>query len=366
MYKIFFLFSVVVFSTPFLFANSMKSVSADDTIHLKKGINIRVLPVVYYLPETSFALGAAGVSTFRFSDKQKRASVIQFAGLYTLKNQFTANIGFDFFAKGEDFRFIGELSYYNYFYNFYGIGKQSEKDNFERYQASFPRLRIGGYRKVKDQISVGLLYQFEGITSIKYEKDGLIDKSDFTGKEGGVISNLGVGFLYDNRDNIISPYKGFFTEFQYVKSNKIFFSAFNYHRSSIDLRHYITPFRKITVASNVYVGHMNGNVPFYDMYSIGSANRARGINDRRFKDKTTMVGQVEIRFPVWWRIRANVFASTASVGNGLSSTIQNNFTESYGAGLRYTLNENDRSMLRVDIARSREGFNFYFTAGEAF
>ena len=364
MYKILSLVFVIKLSVLSLYADPINF--NEDSLLIKKGINARILPIVYYLPETSLAFGAAGVSTFRISEKQTRASVIQFAGLYTLKNQCTLTTGFDIFAKGEDLRFIGELSYYNYFYNFYGIGKETQKDNFERYQVTFPRLRIAGYRKVKDQISVGLLHQFEGITSINYEKGGLIDKSNYTGKDGGVISSLGIGFLYDSRDNIISPLKGFFTEFQYSKSNKIFLSAFNYHRSSLDVRHFITPFKSFTVASNIVIGHMAGNVPFYDMYSIGSSNEARGINDRRFKDKTLMVGQVEVRFPVCWRLRANVFASSASVGNGISSTIQNRFTKSYGAGLRYVLNKNDKSLLRVDVARSKEGFNFYFTAGEAF
>ena len=339
---------------------------SDDTIRAIKGIEYKYLPVIYYLPETSFAFGAAGVATFRFSDKQTRASVVQFAGLYTLKNQMILSTGFDFFAKGEEWRFIGELSYYNYFYNFYGIGKETSLNNFERFKLNFPRLRIGAYRALKEELKIGILYQFEGITSVGYEKGGLIDKSNYTGKDGGIISNLGFGVLYDNRDNIISAKEGIFTEFQYVHSSKFLLSAFNYHRASIDIRYFKTPLKHLTLASNFYAGHMDGNVPFYDMYAVGSATRARGISDRRFKDNTTIVGQIEARIPLYGRFRANIFASTASVGNGIGSTIKNRYTKAYGAGLRYILSKKDQSMLRVDIAKDREGYNFYFTAGEAF
>lgn len=362
--KYLFVFILFIFNS--INAGANDSLNTNNELIIKKGLSTRIIPIVYYLPETSFGFGAAGIATFRFSKEQKRASVFQFAGFYTLKNQFNLTSSFDFFAKGEDLRFIGELSYYDYFYNFYGIGKQTQKNDFERYQASFPRLRIATYRKLKSDFSAGLLYQFEGITSIQYEKGGIIDNSDFVGKEGGLVSNLGFGMLYDNRDNIISPMKGFFAEFQYIHSNKIFFSAFNYHDSSIDLRYFTTPVNKVTIGSNFFLGHMNGDVPFYDMYSIGSSARSRGVTDRRFKDKTTMVGQIEVRFPIFARFRANIFASTASVGNGLSSTLKNQFTKSYGVGIRYIVNKNDRSVLRFDAARSREGFNFYFTAGEAF
>lgn len=366
MHKSLFLTFLLSFFTAVCLGKSLNIESTTDTTKIEKGFDLKYLPVIYYLPETSFAIGAAGVATFRFSDQQKRASVIQFAGLYTLKRQLILSSSFDFFAKGEDWRFIGELSYYNYFYNFYGIGKETKKENFERFKLSFPRLRVGAYKKVKEELKVGLLYQFEGVTSVGYEKGGLIDKSNYTGKDGGIISNLGLGVLYDNRDNIISAKEGSFIEFQYHKSNKIFLSAFNYHRLSADYRYYITPFSNITLAANLYAGHMHGTVPFYDMYAIGSATRARGISDRRFKDKTTMVGQLEMRIPIHPRVRVNAFVSTASVGNGIASTFKNRYTKSYGMGLRYILNKKDLSMLRVDLARDREGFNFYFTAGEAF
>lgn len=338
----------------------------DDSLNIRKGIKLGVLPIVYYLPETSFAIGGAGIGMFRFSKEQKRASVVQFAGYYTLKNQVNLTSTFDFFAKGEDLRFIGELSYYNYYYNFYGLSKRSLREDFERYQAIYPRFRLSSYKKLKELFSVGLLYQFEGIKSINYEANGLIDNNDLTGKDGGVISNLGVGFLYDSRDNIISPYKGLFVEFQYVRSDNLFLSAFNYDDFRFDTRYFTTLKGGITIASNLLLGHMIGDVPFYDMYTIGSSRRARGITDRRFTDKATIVGQVELRFPLWWRFRANIFASSASVSNSLSTVFQNKYTQSYGLGLRYVLNKNDRALLRFDVGRSVEGFNFYFTAGEAF
>ncbi len=366
MQKSLFLTYIFSFFTVVCFGNSLKEAVIVDSTKIEKGFDLKYLPVIYYLPETSFAFGAAGVATFRFSNQQKRASVIQFAGLYTLKRQLILSSSFDFFAKGEDWRFIGELSYYNYFYNFYGIGKETKKENFERFKLSYPRFRVGAYKKVKEELKVGLLYQFEGITSVGYEKGGLIDKSDYVGKEGGIISNLGFGVLYDNRDNIISAREGSFVEFQYHKSNKIFLSAFNYHRLSADYRYYMTPFSNITFAANVYAGHMYGTVPFYDMFAIGSDSHARGTSDRRFKDKTVMLAQLEARIPIHTRVRLNAFVSTASVGNGIVSTFKNRYTKSYGLGLRYILNKKDLSMLRVDLARDREGFNFYFTAGEAF
>jgi len=60
----------------------------------------KILPVAFYLPETSFAFGATGILTFKNSSqtKEERPSQILFAGIYTLKNQIEFLSTFELYA----------------------------------------------------------------------------------------------------------------------------------------------------------------------------------------------------------------------------------------------------------------------------
>ncbi len=349
-----------------LFFILVSNLQAQDTLGRKKGIDYKILPIAYYLPETSWAFGVASVATFRISDIQKKASVFQFVADYTLNKQFLFITAFDIFVNEEDWRFIGEFSYFRYKYNFFGLGIRSRKDDFEKYQANYPRIRFAAYRKIINNFKLGLLYQLEGINSIDFETGGLIDRNNYEGKNGGIVSNVGAGFLYDSRNNIISADKGYFGEIQFHTSSQNLGAAFRYRKISIDNRYYFKINEKLTFASNIYAASIFGSAPFYDYYTFGSSSKARGVNDRRFWGKSIFLSQCEIRFPIIGRFRGAIFGSLSTVNDNINDIFNDKFINAFGAGLRYVLNKEDRSMIRLDVGKSQEGYNFYFTSNEAF
>jgi hypothetical protein len=359
---------MVVRKISFLLFASLISILAksQDTITTKKGLHINVLPIIFYLPETSLAFGGAGVATFRTADNQKRASVVQFVTDYTLNKQLTFTTVFDLFLKQEDWRLIGELSYFRYKYNFFGLGINALKTDLDKFQATYPRVKFAAYKQIKNSFKTGLLFQYDGIKSLSYEPSGIIDRSNYLGKNGGAVSNLGVGFLIDKRDNTLAASKGYFIEGQVFNSNTLWGAEFEYSKFTLDGRHYIGIYKQFILASNVYVANIFGDAPIYDLYSFGSGTKSRGVDDRRYRDKTFLVGQSEFRFPIIWKLRGAVFGSLASVSSSLDGVFNNRFVPSYGLGLRYELNKVDRSMLRFDIGRSEGEINFYVTTNEAF
>ena len=60
-----------------------------------------ILPVAFYLPETSFAAGATGILSFKKSSQaeEERPSQLLFAAIYTLRNQLEILGTFEFYAN---------------------------------------------------------------------------------------------------------------------------------------------------------------------------------------------------------------------------------------------------------------------------
>ena len=93
---------------------------------------------------------------------------------------------------------------------------------------------------------------------------------------------------------------------------------------------------------------------------------ALGHADRRFIDKNLAVVQAEYRFPIYKRLRGVAFGALGNVGETYGSIVSTDLKLSGGAGLRFQLNKKIMNHLRVDLAASKEGFQFYFTVGESF
>ena len=72
-----------------------------------------ILPVAFYLPETSFAAGATGILSFKKSSQaeEERPSQLLFATIYTLKKQLEILGTFEFYADKRKHRLKGEWGY---------------------------------------------------------------------------------------------------------------------------------------------------------------------------------------------------------------------------------------------------------------
>ena len=332
-----------------------------------KNFRLAVLPVVFYLPETGLGYGALGLGTFRFKGepKESRPSSLQVAVTLTSKKQFLLFAPYEFYADAEKWRFIGELGYYKYFYNFFGIGINSNQDDIEIYEVDFPRLRFSVLREVLPNISVGLAYEFDYFSKPIVAEGGILDTGDFIGEGGGAISNLGLTAFYDSRDNIFFPTEGFYVQANILSSLKALGSSFSYNKWILDSRYYQQIKGRQIFAANLFVANSSSNTPFLDLNYLGS-KRTRGFDNRRFQDNAELSLALEYRFPIYNRFEGVVFGSTGTVAPDLGSVFSSAYKNGAGAGIRYTINRKEGTRIRVDYGITNEGGNFYFTIKEAF
>lgn len=342
----------------------LASTSQDST----KNFSLTAFPLVYYLPESSFGFGGAGIATFRFKGEsiETRPSSFQFGATYTLKKQILLFLPFELYKMNEEYRLVGELGYFKYFYNFYGIGGQSSLDDLENYDVKFPRVRATFLKKIRGAVSVGLTYQFDKMNITKVEPGGILDNEQPTGHLGGVVSNVGAQILFDTRDNYFYPYKGSYIQLDLLSSSNLLGSDFNYQKIIFDARHFIQTGNQSAIGFHLYTGHISGDSPFFDMFYYGTPLIGRGIGDRRFMDNNIYAFQSEYRFPIYKRFGGVLFGTLNSVSSKYLNFDDASFTPSVGVGLRINVNKKERNQVRIDVGYNKEGINFYATASNAF
>ncbi len=335
-----------------------------DTV---KNVKFTPLPIVFFLPETGFGFGALGLLTFRSKGEsiENRPSTVQLGLTYTTKKQILLFAPFELYAKEAQWRFVGELGYYKYFYNFYGIGDDSKKEDFEVYDATFGRVRFTAFREVFSDFSLGIGYEYDGYYNIKVAENGVLENLDTEGKEGGTLSNMGIVALYDTRDNIFNASKGFFVQGSLFTGVKALGSSFSYSKFDIDARYYLQLKGKHVLATNLFLGNSSSGTPFFDLNHLGT-KRTRGHDNRRYQDNAELSLAMEYRFPIAGRVGGVLFGSSATVAPNLKTVFSTSHKPAFGAGLRYVVNKTEGTRIRVDYGRSNEGGNFYLTLKEAF
>lgn len=337
---------------------------SDSNYNSKSDLSITGFPLAFFLPETGFAFGGLGLTVFNLGkEKSWRKSQIQLGVAYTLKDQLLIFAPFELYYK-QNWKINGEIGYYRYFYNFYGIGNNSREENLEFYDANYPRAITTVSYLLDEKWLAGISYRFDNFDVPN--TDSLLNALNPAGINGGILSTLGIELGYDSRDDIFYPSSGIFGTLKIDNSSNITFSDFDYWNVLLNLSYYKQLSNNHILAFNYQTGSQIGNSPFYNYFYLSSGKSARGFDDRRFLDKNINLLQAEYRFPIYKRFRGAAFASLGSVASNYGKLFENSQQFSYGAGVRFQLSKKQLSHIRADVARSSEGFQFYVTIGEAF
>jgi len=191
------------------------------------------------------------------------------------------------------------------------------------------------------------------------------------------ISGFSVNVLYDSRDNLISPYKGIFTNINYRYNFKFLGSSQDASSLWAEFRTYIGFSKKNPrhlIAFWLFGDFVtSGYLPYLTLPSLGEDQRARsgrGYVNNRFRGEDIVYGEVEYRFPIipCNQILGGVFFVNATTTSnrernvGLFAYIQ----PAVGIGLRVMVNKYFRTNINLDFAIGKKSKGFYFTGQETF
>jgi hypothetical protein len=107
----------------------------------------------------------------------------------------------------------------------------------------------------------------------------------------------------------------------------------------------------------------SSRVPFYMLPSLGSENGLRGFLDYRFADRNLSVVNVESRWALWPHLDVALFADAGAVAATAGRLAHAAYHRDAGIGLR--LHTGRATIVRLDVARSAEGWRVLFETGES-
>ena len=324
-----------------------------------------VIPVAFYSPETKFGGGIGGFYYFRLAeDTITRPSSVNLAAIYTQNRQIIFQVPFQLSTKENKHLISGEVGYYKYPFKFYGIGNDIDLDVSEGYEPNIVRIKGTFYRRLKPKTFIGPRIRYEYQNMQGFEMGGKLATEDILGTKGGHVLGLGLSFLIDKRNNIFTPNKGYYFNFSSYGTSEDLGSDYTMGEFLLDGRKYF-PLGKHTIASQLYVQHQRGDVPFFMLAEMGGYYRMRGFFQGAFRDKTFMTAQTEWRFPLFWRLGGAAFGSLGQVSDDLE--INKDFIRfAGGLGLRVLFNDQENINLRIDYAMGKNTSGFYLTVSEAF
>lgn len=339
-----------------------------DTTKFLADTKFIVLPVAFRLPETGWGGGVVGTTTFSFAKDTIRTkpSQISFGATYTQKKQILLFIPFTIFYDNNRYYFNGDNGWYKYNYNYYGIGEDRVSE--EKFDVTYPRIRLLAAKLIAPQTYLGLRYQYESYNITGTVQDGELATGRIAGSDFSRTSSLGPSILRDSRDQVFYPRKGMFGELYVLPTSRIFGADRNFTRIYLDVANYFSLHDKVVLATNYTASATLGDgVPFSQLSFLGGAKKMRGIYEGFFRDKNALLGQAELRWEIWKFIGATGFGSLGFLGNENDGIRFNKPKYTYGGGLRITAQKKNHLNIRVDYGFSPYAMgNLYLTIGEAF
>lgn len=341
----------------------------------KPGPSLAPMPILFRQPETGTGFGSAATYFFRVgSPDEKRParasspSTITAVAIYTTRSQIITAIEPDIRLRGDQIRISGALEFVRFPTCFWGIGNDTGDGLEEGYAARAFNLEAGAFREVRAGWYGGLVGRYARRKLFDLEPGGLLDRGAVPGTETGQIVGLGLGVSRDTRDRSISPGSGALHQFRVVRFASALGSDFQFTQLSLDLRQYLPVGPGRVLALRAAGERLTGTVPFDVLPQLGGGELLRGYYGGRFRDKSLVTLQAELRSHLVWRFAVAGFGALGQVAPTPGDLRLDGMKAAVGAGLRFAIKPGEGLNLRADYAWGLERGTraFYLTLGEAF
>lgn len=330
-------------------------------------INYSLFPALFYSPDTGFGGGLGGSITWRdtLAAHRDRPNSVSGVMFYTSKNQTLTALQPRLYL-GTQWVLQLDLAYRKFPFVTYGLGNDTAEDAEEDYVTEAFEAAPAVLYRLTPQLSIGAAYQLRKLAVLEYEEGGFVAgrMRDADGPDRGYASGIGPVLEWDSRDNLFAAERGQYLQLSHRLYREALGSDVDYEEYLVDARHFL-PLGGGHVFGIQVVGlRRTGRLFFTDYASLSDVQRGSPVS--RYQDRMLAMAQAEWRIPISRRFSTALFLAGGQVaeaweGFGLADT-----KVTGGTGLRYALNVEERTRLRVDFGFGEGGLEVYFQFGEAF
>ncbi|HEY6881815.1 MAG TPA: BamA/TamA family outer membrane protein, partial [Polyangiales bacterium] len=339
---------------------------------------VKVLPILFYSPETSAGFGAGTLFQFRMPGAvgERRPSAISLGGVYTLHKQVMGQFTPELRFGDDDYVLKLDVLGAKYPNRFYGIGNDPRDDLYDKYTDCYLRGELDfRVRPFSRESFFGSLYlgghyssAWSNIHDVRPGERG--DPSMFAqindpGERPVFSSGFGPTLAWDSRDGINWPRGGSFIELRATAYEPWMGSDVSYRRLLLDARRYQPLWLDHILAMRFVSQTVWGDVPFQRLPQLGGAGLFRGWFSGQLRGKLLIAVEAEYRVPIGPRFAAVLFGSAGRVAEERRSMSLKDLRVAGGGGLRVSVDRRDRVNIRLDLAYG-DSFYPYLQFREAF
>ncbi len=341
----------------------------------EKKYEFSVLPVIGYTLQSGIVGNVSGNVIFKNgkNDSTNTSAIVQGIS-YSQYNQLEFYLQSEIWSKNNNWNFSGDLRFYIYPQDTYGLGGFSKEEEAILVNYSFIRFYGTVFKKIKHNLYLGLGYMLDKRWNIEQSQHSFISDYDKYGyRTTSNSSGFNINVLTDRRDNPINSSKGFYAN-AILRFNKEFLgSDEDWTSFMLDYRKYFRLDHKHTTLAfwNMYWLTLNGNPPYLDLPSTGwdtNNNLGRGYIQSRFRSQNLIYLESELRF----NITRNQFLGAVLFANAQSFTEIGSkkferIIPGFGTGVRLKFNKHSRTNLAIDYGFGLDGSGGIFVnLGEVF
>jgi len=324
---------------------------------------VKVLPILFYTPETSVGFGAGTLFQFRMpgADTKGRSSSVSLGAVYTLEKQTMAQLTPELRFGDDDYVLRLDLLGAEFPSRFYGIGNEPDQDRFDTFTDCYLRGELDlRMRPFAREHALGALYigahysaawsDVNDVRPSEADQPSMFDAVDDPGEHALLASGIGPSIAWDSRDGLNWPTGGSFIELKATEYAPAFGSDVHYRRLFVDARRYQPLWFSHILALRLVAQSVWGEVPFQRLPQLGGAGMFRGWYSGQLRGSRLIAVEAEYRVPLGQRWAVVAFGSAGRVSEHVRGMSPKGIHLAGGGGIRFSVDKRDRINIRLDLA----------------
>lgn len=212
----------------------------------------------------------------------------------------------------------------------------------------------------------------KGIVALRREAVALNENATSTimpvGLSSGSLNAVSLTGIYDTRDDIFNPYKGYYINASGQFVGGVLRGNYNYDKYQGEVRKYFPLKKERSIAFRLWGGAISGVSPAMEYFYVGGTDTLRAYDDNSIFGTRMYMANAEYRFPVG-KIDLLKGAVFADAGNAWSPGQSNVMKKDVGVGLRLVFQKIGLAIgiIRIDYAVKGQGSGrFSIGMGQSF
>jgi len=284
--------------------------------------------------------------------------------MYSIRNMWFANAVLDLPSPIPRTAFRAGLHFDNQNRLFYGLGNDTHLKDTTEYSNLIFREWASGRTTISGPWKTLSSIVFDQTTVSGYGERVLPET--LAGNSGGSEIALSLTLAHDTRDHLYNPWYGHYVGIGAQVAPAVLPRGHSFEKVFFDARGYVSPVHRHVLAGRLLCQQAFGDVPFYYLPEFGGDTLGRGYMPFRFRDRASVIGQLEYRFPIWSFLSGAVFAEAGQFQPAIDKLRMGGFHPSVGFGPRFNFGSNESSIVGIDFGFTPEGWNLVLHNGQAF